>query len=294
MKYDIKQLYEATSLDNAIKLLEQHTEAKIIAGGSDILIAVRSGELAGCSLVSIHGLYELRGVSLKDDATIRIGSLTSFTNIERKEIINKYVPFLGEAARSVGGPQVRNIGTIGGNICNGVTSADTASTLLALDAIIEVKGKDGFRQIPMRDWYIKSKVVNLKPTEVQTAILLPKKAYENYFGYYYKYSMRNAMDIATCGCSVNVKLSNDKKRIADVRIAYGVAGPVPLRATAAEAAIKDLPVDLNMIELYSEKVKEDINPRTSWRATKEFRIHLMTQLARRCLIESVRRSGGVF
>ena len=294
MKYDIKKLYEATSLDHAISLLEQHPEAKIIAGGSDILISVRGGELAGCTLVSIYGLDDLRGVSLEDDGTIRIGSLTSFTNIVRNEIINKYVPFLGEAAGSVGGPQVRNIGTIGGNTCNGVTSADTASTLLALAAIIEVKGKDGYRRIPIKDWYIKAKVVDLKPTEVQTAILLPKESYENYFGYYFKYSMRHAMDIATCGCSVNVKLSEDKKNITDVRIAYGVAGPVPLRALTAEAAIKERPVDLETIELFSEKVKDDINPRTSWRATKEFRTHLMTELARRCLIESVRRSGGTF
>lgn len=106
--------------------------------------------------------------------------------------------------------------------------------------------------------------------------------------------MRHAMDIATCGCSVNVKLSEDKKNITDVRIAYGVAGPVPLRALTAEAAIKERPVDLETIELFSEKVKDDINPRTSWRATKEFRTHLMTELARRCLIESVRRSGGTF
>lgn len=294
MKYDIKKLYEAGSLDEAISLLDEHPEAKIIAGGSDILISVRGGDLAGCTLVSIYGLDDLRGVTLEDDGTIRIGSLTSFTNIARDKIINKYIPFLGEAAESVGGPQVRNIGTIGGNICNGVTSADTASTLLALDAIIEVKGKDGYRQVPIRDWYIKSKVVDLKPTEVQTAILVAKESYKGYFGNYYKYSMRNAMDIATCGCSVNVKLSDDKKSIADVRISYGVAGPIPLRATTAEDAVRGRTVDLETLELFSEKVKDDINPRTSWRASKEFRTHLMTELAHRCLTESLRRSGGIF
>ncbi|NLC25260.1 MAG: xanthine dehydrogenase FAD-binding subunit XdhB [Fastidiosipila sp.] len=294
MKYDIKKLYEAKSLDEAISLLDEHPEAKIIAGGSDILISVRSGDLAGCTLVSIYGLDDLRGITLEDDGTIRIGSLTSFAKIASDEIINKYVPFLGEAAGSVGGPQVRNIGTIGGNTCNGVTSADTASTLLALDANIEVKGKDGYRYIPIKDWYIKSKQVNLKPTEVQTAILLPKETYQGYFGNYYKYSIRNAMDIATCGCSVNVKLADDKKSITDVRIAYGVAGPIPLRATTAEDAVKGRTIDLETLELFSEKIKEDINPRTSWRASKEFRTHLMSELARRCLTESLRRSGGIF
>ena len=294
MKYDIKKLYEAASLDEAISLLDEHPEAKIIAGGSDILISIRGGELAGCTLVSIYGLDDLRGVTVDEDGTIRIGSLTSFTQIARNEIIREYLPYLGEAAATVGGPQVRNIGTIGGNTCNGVTSADTASTLLALDAIIEVKGKDGYRRIPMKDWYIKSKVVDLKPTEVQTAILIPKESYQGYFGNYYKYSARHAMDIATCGCSVNVRLSDAKKTIEDVRIAYGVAGPVPLRAKTAEAAVKGREVNLETLELFSEKVKEDINPRTSWRASKEFRTHLMTELARRCLTESISRSGGIF
>ena len=88
-------------------------------------------------LVSIYGLDELRGVSLEEDETLRIGSLTSFSHITKNELIQKYIPVLGEAVDMVGGPQIRNIGTIGGNTCNGVTSADSASTLFALDAIIE-------------------------------------------------------------------------------------------------------------------------------------------------------------
>ena len=232
--YDIKALYEATSVPHAIELLLAHPEAKIIAGGSDVLVQMREGRLAGCELVSIYGLDELRGVTLEADGTIRIGSLTSFSHITKDLIIQRHIRVLGEAVDQVGGPQIRNIGTIGGNTCNGVTSADSASTLFAWDAEVELTGPDGVRLLPIQAFYIKAGKVDLRPGELQTAILIRRASYEGYQGHYIKYAMRNAMDIATTGCSVNVKLSGDGTAIEDVRIAYGVAGPVPMRAPSAE------------------------------------------------------------
>ena len=135
--YDIDVLYQAKSVQDAVKLRLAHPEADIIAGGSDVLVQMREGKRAGKSLISIQTLDEIRGVKLEDDGTIRIGSLTSFSHITRDPIIQKYINVLGEAVDQVGGPQIRNIGTIGGNTCNGVTSADSASTLFAWDAIVE-------------------------------------------------------------------------------------------------------------------------------------------------------------
>ena len=120
--YDMKALYEAESVENAVALRLEHPEAQIIAGGSDVLVQMREGKLAGCELVSIYGLDELRGVRLEEDGTIRIGSLTSFSHITRDPVIQRHIRVLGEAVDMVGGPQIRNIGTIGGNTCNGVTS----------------------------------------------------------------------------------------------------------------------------------------------------------------------------
>ena len=217
--YDLKALYEAESVAHAIQLLQEHPEAQIIAGGSDVLVQMREGRRAGKELVSIYRIDEMRGISYEEDGAIRIGSLTSFSHITKDPIIQKHINVLGEAVDMVGGPQIRNIGTIGGNTCNGVTSADSASTLHAWDAIVEITGPDGVRRIPIHDFYIKAGVVDLKPAEIQTAIIIPKEAYEGYHGHYIKYAMRNAMDIATTGCSVNVKLSEDKKTIEDVRIA---------------------------------------------------------------------------
>jgi len=253
---------------------------------------MREGKRAGKELVSIYGLDEMRGVSYEADGAIRIGSLTSFSHITRDPIIQKHINVLGEAVDMVGGPQIRNIVTIGGNTCNGVTSADSASTLHAWDAVVEITGPDGARRIPIHDFYIKAGVVDLRPGEIQTAIIIPKEAYEGYYGHYIKYAMRNAMDIATTGCSVNVRLSADKKTIEDARIAYGVAGPVPMRAPSAEKAAEGKPVSEETVKAFAETVLEDINPRDSWRASKAFRQHIAVVLAKRALKESIRLAGG--
>lgn len=291
--YDIKALYEAESVEHAIQLLTEHPEAQIIAGGSDVLVQMREGKRAGKELISIYRIDDMRGVSYEEDGAIRIGSLTSFSHITKDPIIQKHINVLGEAVDMVGGPQIRNIGTIGGNTCNGVTSADSASTLHAWDAIVEITGPNGVRRLPIHDFYIKAGVVDLKPAEIQTAIIIPKAAYEGYYGHYIKYAMRNAMDIATTGCSVNVKLSEDKKIMEDVRIAYGVAGPVPMRAPSAEAIAKGKTVSAEVIKTFAKTVLEDINPRDSWRAAKDFRQHIAVILAERALKESIRLAGGV-
>ena len=290
--YDIKALYEAASVKDAIALLQAHPAAHIIAGGSDVLIKMREGKLAGCELVSIYGLDELRGVTLEADGAIRIGSLTSFSHITKDPIIQAHINVLGEAVDMVGGPQIRNIGTIGGNTCNGVTSADSGSTLMAYDAVMEVEGPNGQRLIPIQEWYVNAGKVSLQPAEIQTAIRIPKASYEGYFGHYIKYAMRNAMDIATTGCSVNVKLSPDKTTIQDVRLAYGVAGPVPMRAPHAEAFARGKAIEDATIEGFGQAALSDVNPRDSWRASREFRLHLAKELAQRALREAIRLAGG--
>ena len=292
--YDMKALYQAASVEEAVALRLEHPEAQIIAGGSDVLVQMREGKRAGAELISIYGIDALRGVSMEPDGTLRIGSLTSFSHITRDPLIQKYINVLGEAVDQVGGPQIRNIGTIGGNTCNGVTSADSASTLHAWEAIVEITGKNGVRRVPIKDFYLKAGTVDLRVEEgeIQTAILIPKASYDRTFGHYIKYAMRNAMDIATLGTSVNARLSEDKKTFDRVRIAFGVAGPVPMRAPHAEEFINGKPVTLENIEDFGKAVLEDIHPRDSWRASKAFRSHIAVESAKRCLMESVKLAGG--
>ncbi len=292
--YDMKALYEAESVEHAIALRLEHPAAQIIAGGSDVLVQMREGKRAGAELISIYGIDALRGVTLDEEENLRIGSLTSFSHITRDPLIQERCNVLGEAVDQVGSPQIRNIGTIGGNTCNGVTSADSASTLHAWEAIVELTGKNGVRRLPIHDFYLRAGKVDLRAEEgeIQTAILIPKASYERTFGHYIKYGMRNAMEIATLGCSVNVRLSPDKTIIERCRIAYGVAGPVPMRCPSAEAAANGQRPTEELAETFSRAVLEDINPRDSWRASKAFRQHIAVEMARRCLIESIRKAGG--
>ena len=290
--YDIRAIYEAESVAHAVALRAQHPEAQIIAGGSDVLVQIREGRRAGAELISIYGLDELRGVTLEPDGTLRIGSLTSFSHITRDPLIRQYCAVLGEAVDQVGSPQIRNIGTIGGNTCNGVTSADSASTLHAYEAIVELTGPEGVRRLPIHDFYIRAGQVDIRPGELQTALLLPRDSYENTFGHYIKYGLRNAMEIATLGCSVNVRLSADRRLVERCRIAYGVAGPVPMRCPTAEALLHGAAPTEERVQAFSLAVLEDITPRDSWRASKDFRQHIAVEMAKRALTEALRRAGG--
>ena len=107
--YDIEKIYQATSVKDAINHLVADPKSIIIAGGSDVLISIRHGKLAGCSLVSIYGIEELRGITLKEDGSIKIGALTSFSHITKNQIIQKYIPVLGEAVDDIGGPQLETL-----------------------------------------------------------------------------------------------------------------------------------------------------------------------------------------
>ena len=290
--YDMKALYQAQSVQDAVALRVAHPQAQIIAGGSDVLVQMREGKRAGAELISIYGLDELRGISMEEDGTLRIGSLTSFSHITRHPLIQQHMLVLGEAVDQVGGPQIRNIGTIGGNTCNGVTSADSASTLFAYDAVIELTGPEGVRRVPIQDFYVRAGQVDIRPGEIQTGILISKESYADTHGLYIKYAMRNAMDIATLGTSVNVRLSADKRTVERARVAFGVAGPVPLRAKTAEDLAAGKPLTADLAEEFAQAVKEDIHPRDSWRAAKDFRMHIAVECAKRAFREAVKRAGG--
>ncbi|MFA6688382.1 MAG: xanthine dehydrogenase subunit XdhB [Sphaerochaetaceae bacterium] len=290
--YDVNNIYEAFSIEEAVRLKVEHPDAKIIAGGSDVLIQIREGKLAGVDLISIQMIDELRGVSMLPDGSILIKPLTSFYEVTYNEIIERYLPTLGYAVDQVGGPQIRNIGTIGGNICNGVTSADSAATLKAYDAVLKITGPDGKRTMPYLDFSLGVGKVDLREGEILTGIIVPKESYERTYGHYIKYAMRKAMDIATMSCSANVRLSKDLKTVDRFRIAFGVAAPVPTRAVSAEAAVQGMPVGEALLDTVSKAVLQDLNPRSSWRAGKEFRLQLIKEMARRCTKEAITKAGG--
>lgn len=290
--YDIGKFYQAADVEDAVRALAEDPEAVVISGGSDVLIKIREGKLAGCSLVSIHGIKELEGIRMEEDGTIVIGPATTFSHITNNDIIQKHIPMLGDAVDMAGGPQLRNIGTIGGNVCNGVTSADSASSLCCLAADLVLKGPDGVREVPISQWYTGPGRTVRNHDEVLTAIRIKKENYQGYGGQYIKYGKRNAMEIATLGCAVSVKLTEDKKHIQDLRLAYGVAAPTPIRCHTTEEAVKGMETGEALAQAVGKGALEEVNPRSSWRASREFRLQLVEELGRRAVKQAVINAGG--
>lgn len=290
--YDIGKFYQAADVEDAVRALVEDPEAVVISGGSDVLIKIREGKLAGCSLVSIHGIKELEDIRMEEDGTIVIGPATTFSHITNNDIIQKHIPMLGDAVDMAGGPQLRNIGTIGGNVCNGVTSADSASSLCCLDAVLVLKGPDGVREVPIGQWYTGPGRTVRNHDEVLTAIRIRKENYEGYGGHYIKYGKRNAMEIATLGCAVSVKLTEDKRHIQDLRLGYGVAAPTPIRCHETEEAVKGMETGGALAQAVGKGALEEVNPRSSWRASREFRLQLVEELGRRAVKQAVINAGG--
>ena len=290
--YYIGKFYQAADVEDAVRALVKDPEAVVISGGSDMLIKIREGKLAGCSLVSIHGIKELEGIGMEEDGTIVIGPATTFSHIANNDMIQKHIPMLGDAVDMAGGPQLRNIGTIGGNVCNGVTSADSASSLCCLDAVLVLKGPDSVREVPISQWYTGPGRTVRNHDEVLTAIRIKKENYQGYGGHYIKYGKRSAMEIATLGCAVSVKLTEDKRYIQDLRLGYGVAAPTPIRCHKTEGAVKGMETGEAVAQAVGKSALEEVNPRSSWRASREFRLQLVEELGRRAVKQAVINAGG--
>ena len=279
---DIVKNEIAHSIPEAISLLNQNHGALVVAGGTDILVKIRAGKINKAHLVYINKISELKGISINESGVIKIGPLTTFRELENNPLILEFLPILAIAAGSVGGPQIRAAGTIGGNICNGVTSADTSSSLLTLNARLEISNNNTTHDTLIKDFYLGPSRVALPNGSLLTAIHIDKKDYTGYKGHYEKYSQRNAMDIATLGCAVQLKLNKEKTLIDDIRIAFGVAAPVPLRLSKAEDSLKGMTIDQALLKGPSI-VRSEISPRDSWRASKDFRLHIAGEIFNKAL-----------
>ena len=271
--FDIKNIIQAKTSDQAIAALLTHSQARLIAGGTDLLVKLRAGKLENCRLVSIHDAEDLQGVSLTEDGAVAIGPLCTFRELCQDPLIQAHLPLLAQGAATVGGPQIRAMGTVGGNLCNGATSADTAPALLAYGAKLQLKGPGGLETLDIADFYLGPGQVKLGHNQILYRILVEKADYQDYQGAYLKYAMRNAMDISTLGVAVLVKLSQDRQCLADLRIALGVAAPTPIRVPKTEAALKGKGL-AEAQSLIADLVREEIQPRDSWRASRAFRLQI--------------------
>ena len=289
--FAIQHYQKAQSPEDAVRLLCADPEARLIAGGTDVLIKLRELDMAYTRLVDIHDLAALKPITLLPDGTLRVGAGATFTDIEQSPLIQTRLGMLGEAAASVAGPQIRNTGTLGGNLCNGAVSADTAAPVLALNGRLVILGPGGTRTTPALGFHTGPGKVALHPGELLLAVDFAPEDLD-WGAHYHKYAMREAMDIATIGCAAAVRLEGDTIRA--VRLAWSVAAPVPVRSPAAETAAQGASVAPDRLEAtlaaVAAAVEADVKPRSSWRASKEFRLHIIRTLARRVLHEAVRRA----
>ena len=184
------------------------------------------------------------------------------------------------------------MGTIGGNLCNGAVSADTCAPVLALNGYLNIRGPQGERTIPALGFHIGPGRVALRQDEVLLSVEFRPEDWQGWGAAYHKYAMREAMDIATIGCAAAVRL--DGAAISGIRLAYSVSAPIPVRCPGAEAAAlgrsvtpEDLPATLAAI---SAAVEKDVQPRTSWRANRDFRMHIIRTLAERVIARCVVRA----
>lgn len=290
--YDFEGIHLASDVQDALRALAEDARAVVVCGGSDVLVRIREGKLAGRPLVSIQGIEALRGVRLLPDGTIEIGPATTFAQVTRSPVIQALIPALGEAVDQAGGPQLRNVGTIGGNVCNGATSADSAPTLLTANAGLEITSLAGVREVALADFYAGPGRVHLEHGELLTAIRIARADYEGFGGHYIKYAQRNAMDIATLGCAVHVRLSGDKQRVEAYRLAFGVAAPTPVRCPATEAMVAGQMVSAALLDAIGPSALGEVHPRDSWRASKAFREQLVRALSKRATAAAIRNAGG--
>lgn len=279
--FDINDIKEPKSLQEALIELNSNLDFKIICGGTDVLIKLHHGKVNNINLLSIKNISELRGIKLLEDKTILIGASTTFSEIFRSEIINNHIPILTEAAVSMGGPQIRNIATIGGNICNGAVSADSAPALFALNALLKLESIEGERIINISDFYEGPGKVKIKSNEILTEILIKEENYINKSGKYIKFTNRKALDISMLGVAILHEVSEDKFK--DLRIALGVAAPTPIRCNTAEKYGIEKVLCSETINKIAELAIIDSNPRTSWRGSKDYRVHLINTLIKRIL-----------
>ncbi|HSW35358.1 MAG TPA: xanthine dehydrogenase subunit XdhB [Candidatus Limnocylindrales bacterium] len=290
--YPIADYTEARTLEEAIEQLSSNPGLLIIAGGTDLLIKLYHGKLDTVQLLSLRQIKSLQIITENGDGSISIGSLSTFKEIGGHPIVQQGIPILAEAAMAMGGPQIRSMATIGGNICNGIPSADSAPALFALNAILKLQSKEGERAIPIQEFYRGPGQVDLKQGELLTEILITPDNYQHFGGCYIKFSMRKAMDIATLGVAATCKL-NGTARFGQVRIGLGVAGPTPLRCTLAEEYAVGKAVNGLTIAEIGKIAVQSAKSRTSWRASKEYREHLIEELTQRALTTAITRAGGV-
>jgi carbon-monoxide dehydrogenase medium subunit/xanthine dehydrogenase FAD-binding subunit len=274
------------SLVEALEYLNQYgKEAKIIAGGTDLLIQLRNEDdkLAGVKfLVNLDSLPDLRQIKIDEDY-ISIGTLVNHAEIASSELIWAKVSFLSKAASMIGSPQIRNRGTIGGNLINASPAADTVPVMIALDADVILQSLTGSRKLPVRELFLKPYETCIKHDEILTEIkfkCLPEGSKTSFL----KIGRRNALVISRLNLAVSLK-TDEKGIIKDIRIAPGSVMPLPCRAIEAEKLLIGQTPNEEIINRASKKVADIMVEKSGIRASTIYKKPVIEAITRRAIWE---------
>jgi carbon-monoxide dehydrogenase medium subunit len=277
------------SVDECLEILARRgADARVVAGGTDLLPQLKNGLLRPAWVVDLSGVAELRTVRDADGGGLTIGASVTARELELDPRVRSRFPALAESAALVGSVQVRNLATLGGNLCNAAPSADMAPPLLALDAEAVVAGPAGRRRVPMASFFLGVRRTVLGAGELLLEISVPAPA-PGSGGQYLRHTPRRELDIAVVGVASQLTLSGG--RCVKARVALAAVAPVPLCATDAERALEGQAVTPELIERAAQLAADATRPIDDHRGSIAFRRHLSRVLTRRTLTTALARAS---
>ncbi len=279
------EMYQPTSLQQASRLLkEKGPGGRFLAGGTDLVIAMKEKGLVPKYIIDLKRIPGLTGIRENTDGSITIGALTTMREIEISPLLKRKYPFLAQSAAEVGSVQIRNRATVGGNMANATPSADVAPSLIALNARAKIVGANGERTAALEDFFRGPGQTMMTAEEILTEITIPKTP-PRLVGEYIKFSPREMMDLAYVGVAVAYSLS-EQKRCEGVRIVLGAVAPTPMRARRAEAAIEGQVLTEALAEKAGQIAAEESKPISDVRSSADYRRAMVGAMTKRALLNA--------
>ena len=277
---------EPESIEETLAMLSKYNgRSKIIAGGTDLMLQLRLKVIKLECVIDITRIPGLDYITFDDQQGLRLGALTNIRALETSVELQKKYPIISQAASQLGSVAIRNVATLGGNLCNALPSAEMAQVLVALSAKVRMIGSGGERILPLEEFFIGVGETILKPNELLLEILVPRLA-PNTFGKYIKHSARGPIDLAIVNITVLMTMEQDKKTCKDARIVLGAVAPTPLRAREAENVLKSKKIDGALIDRAAQVASDEARPRVdSIRGSYEYKKEMVRVLTGRAIRE---------
>ena len=278
--------YAPKTKGEALELVKSlGSKAKVLAGGTDLIIMMKEKMIAPEAIVDISDIAELKGIVCEEGQGAEIGACTTISEIEFSEDLKKKYSALTYAAGELGSHQVRVMATIGGNCCHSSPAAETPTPLCALGAKVVISGSEGDRELPIEDFIQGNRKNDLQTGEIVSKFIIPEPAPKSACRYGY-IGLRNAMEIDAVNMAVNITLEDDNKKIKDVKLVMGSVSPRPLVSELVPGLLKGTELTEELITKVGEAAQSEAKPISDVRASAEYRRDVVGALARRLVKEA--------